>query len=801
MTDIARMMAHVDALDVSALGAWLDALLASGDAASIDAAANALGKPRPGISPYAARSPHNLQQWALFVLRARAPAGSATATARSRYTWVNLDAPDGMELPVDAEDVVAHDAAMSVRLRHVVVRRPEAFARLSPSVRSLGLEHVRGIDSLSLGALPAHADVIVRGHATPLRLALPPRLAALTLREVQDVRIEGDVALGRLDVDGDALARLPAGRITADQLVVASHPNDLDGLASVGSVTKLHLSGSFTGSLAPLASLPRLAELALEPDVAVDLAGLAGCASLRIVRAQSRRAAPLVCTAPLPGVAHLETGGSHLGPLDVLAAFPGLRHLSLRTLELPSLGGVERCTALETLVVDIAPTLHDVSALAGLGQLTTVSFLRCPALSDLTPLAGLTSLRVLQVVKTRVTKTRIPASLHPVVQPQTLVAKRAPRKRAAALPQAATGSLRVPVARLKKMLLSRDAARIDQAIELARGLGDPAVFESLVGGTRAGRRQVEASQRRSLTYRGIAVEHDVLVPNGLFEHGPSVRAFRERALWGLVAAAPDTPELLTLRATPKHVLFQGGTRRWGAGTPVDLAPLARFPNVEAIDVHAGVPVRGFAALSGLKLRSLVLTGSAPEGLAALESATLTRLDITDLRASDTLGPGVRFPALTHLRIEGYSARIEHGGSSLPALEELRLRELPAGARWIADAPKLRVLDLLLGAPPPEIAECPLERVSLREAGSDTLGHLVRRGTLRLLVLSGLHPAADLGVLEPVARQLALEVNHAQLSNAQCAQLARLTFARLSLVGCRYDGGAPPDALAPHARKR
>ncbi len=85
--------------------------------------------------------------------------------------------------------------------------------------------------------------------------------------------------------------------------------------------------------------------------------------------------------------------------------------------------------------------------------------------------------------------------------------------------------------RLKKLLLARDAALIDQGVELVRSLGDAALFDTLLNGVGwAATPSPDASEDRSfgaLTMRG-----------SYFEDTAPATPLRVRAVLALAAAAP-----------------------------------------------------------------------------------------------------------------------------------------------------------------------------------------------------------------------------------------------------------------------
>jgi hypothetical protein len=173
--------------------------------------------------------------------------------------------------------------------------------------------------------------------------------------------------------------------------------------------------------------------------------------------------------------------------------------------------------------------------------------------------------------------------------------------------------LRKAWTQLKKLLLSRDVAMIDQGVELVRSLNDPVFYDELLKGVT----WVAPTRNNTLGQLSFV--------GSFFEDTGPARPYRERAVLALVAAAPPScAPAATLRATVRSLSF-GGSGDYKNPLPVDLAPLTSFASLVSLVVNGNVSeVEHPEALARLSsLEQLEMRVRTPPALPEL--STLQRL--------------------------------------------------------------------------------------------------------------------------------------------------------------------------------
>ncbi|MCP4809286.1 MAG: hypothetical protein GY913_12090 [Proteobacteria bacterium] len=129
--------------------------------------------------------------------------------------------------------------------------------------------------------------------------------------------------------------------------------------------------------------------------------------------------------------------------------------------------------------------LKSVEGLGACTELSDLQFIGCRGSGlDLMPLDGLTKIKRIGCTRTSIGKTRIPESLHGVIVPKSLVTRRTRAASDKPLPKQARGTARKQVAKLKKLMFSRDFDRMDQCAELVGALDSDEVATALAGGAR-----------------------------------------------------------------------------------------------------------------------------------------------------------------------------------------------------------------------------------------------------------------------------------------------------------------------------
>jgi len=464
------------------------------------------------------------------------------------------------KLSIDSGSVSRLDLGRYPKLRELTLRgckgRVELVGLRASSLRVLSIGCSAGFDGL-----PTTLERVV-----------------LQLGKGASVDLSGLIRLRSLELtlEGIAMPALPA--VALENLQVQGGTDvDLASLAPIKSVDSLLLS-SMT-ALASLDGCPRTKALTL-----ADLSALRH--------------------AVLPRHTHsLQLQRCALRDLDSLGDLPDLKSVQgWNNPALRSIAGLARAPKLARIRFSNCPRLADVSGLAAC-PLQDIELYHCSkeAKLDLMPLEGLKALKRLRLTRTRVGKTVIPESLHGVVVPKSLVRR---SKRSASdkpLPTQARGRARKQVAKLKKLMFSRDFDRIDQCADLVGALGNDEVATAIGGGCRL-ERDVPTSQLLPKTARNVpeqfAATYDRLVPNRYFECGDLIKPYREHGLRALAAKAPEDTDAGALRGA-EALLLTSRTKRWER-LPVRVWPLASFPGLKRVAIYAASGVEDLETLEECK---------------------------------------------------------------------------------------------------------------------------------------------------------------------------------------------------------
>jgi hypothetical protein len=306
--------------------------------------------------------------------------------------------------------------------------------------------------------------------------------------------------------------------------------------------------------------------------------------------------------------------------LDGLQSLATITSLDLVGHGLRNIGALAGRNELEVLRLR-SPVLTDIAPLAKLRKLRSVDLTDCRKLADLSPLAGL-RLDRLTLTRTRANRSSIPATLHPAVSSPSLVApRRRPRGAGLAIPAPPPETARPTFAKVRKQLLVRDAEQMRYGIELLRALDDAALYEAFLSGCTitASPTATKYAFRRRWWLRGDAVRdlptsYDVVVPNRLLRTAlPS--PYRDAVIRALVAYAPAGCQTgARLREAMQSLVVNAHGPGMFEYQPIDVAPLARLPNLEHLGLlNADGFVGGSALALAPNLRSLVIEGRVLDG--------------------------------------------------------------------------------------------------------------------------------------------------------------------------------------------
>ncbi len=221
-------------------------------------------------------------------------------------------------------------------------------------------------------------------------------------------------------------------------------------------------------------------------------------------------------------------------------------------------------------------------------------------------------------------------------------------------------------ARIARLLRSRDAARIDQGVALARALGDAGIFRDLLQGTR------------------FVVDEDgigTLEPGPKLERSAPDRPYAVRAVLGLLAVMPG-PEAGDWRASLSALAIDAASYRRhepGRPTPFSLAGLERFDRLNLLLVAR--PHGMSAGGPNESLTTLRILGGELDSLTALRN-----LKALQTLSIDLFGEGYRR--------EPTVLRSFRGVEALPRLTSLSvIAQLPTDLGPLRGHPGLRNLEL------------------------------------------------------------------------------------------------------------
>ncbi|HJL01522.1 MAG TPA: hypothetical protein RMH85_31390 [Polyangiaceae bacterium LLY-WYZ-15_(1-7)] len=706
------------------------------------------------------------------------PDERALRPARQRAALLLLHA-----LPVDRAR--AHTAGVTT----LAVDASLGDARSAPTAPMdlAGLARFTRLERLRLGPL----DVVERW----------PSLAGLgALRELEAQQLRAERTT--LPVDAPHLETL---------VVQGAERLHLDPFTA-RHLTHLHVRAKDVTGLAALDDAPALQEIGL--DVAwTDLRRfdfVARAPALRVLRVPQRGPTGVRALANHPALTLCALHGAAVGEdLDAFDALPALRHLNLlwygggdlrplghglpqleelvlRGSRLRSLDGLGPCPKLAR--VDLSHSrVRDLRALRDHPRLEELLLEGTP-IRDLRSLGAPPKLRRLVVRGTRLERDKVAEPLLAAAQPPL---SRPPRpKDVRPRPTVRRGALGRRVARLKRLLFTRDFDQIDHAVALAEALGDPEVFDALLEGTergpgpgiRCGERTLPLPFGRVPTAPLRA--SDTIVPNGLFAHGDIIAPWRQHALRALLAAAPAGTPAAALRGSLETLRVDGRSTSKRC-TAVDIAPLAAFEKLRVLHVRDAAPLRGDEALPrflrleeldirsseraspdaplvpGPALRAVRIDAEQPHEVlgdgAGWEKVELLDLAEVRLDAPAALGAlrGAQAIALRHLR--GFGPEALEALSSLPALETLALHHrTPLDLGALAGAASLRRLALGGRLDPAQLPTLPkleeLEVGHLRDVSA-----LREMQGLRRLAVRWAHEGLDVAGLadHPTLEEVAL----------------------------------------------
>ena len=482
-------------------------------------------------------------------------------------------------------------------------------------LQTLTLQHGTGV-SWPEGGFPTLTALVLSDTVTP-SLPVAPALTSLQLNGTGLVRVElgGYPKLETLVLNEAGLSHVgdlpPVRTLTVHrgQSLTIRARAGLKHLTWNGTVGTLHLDDA--------------SEL-VDADIrdASDLSMLEGAASLQSLQLRDGNITSLEGL-PTAALLKLElTGCKQLDDLSALGGAPKLQALQLRSLDalqqftgfergLPELTSVNlyRCALHSLKGLGSAPKLRSVNAqncvklakVSGLGdckELTQATFRHCgkDVGLDLLGLEG-APLTHLSLTGSRVGKTRIPEALWPVVRPPSMV-KKASRRKASdkPKPKAAKGATaRAQASRLKKLIMSRDLDRIDQAAELVGILGEEVACAISDGCTVQRDAPLADCIPKSVRphYRPSQFEPlwDRMVPNSLLDHGDLLLPYRGHAM-RVMASSGGAPSLADVRS----VLMVGRTKVRRGQVPVRLDPIEGLEQLERVGVFECSELQGTHAL-------------------------------------------------------------------------------------------------------------------------------------------------------------------------------------------------------------
>lgn len=530
--------------------------------------------------------------------------------------------------------------------------------------------------------------------------------------------------------------------------------------------------------------LPALKHLEIEADNLQQIMGLAYLPALEILELRSRSTLDLSSLQDSP-LRRLTISASELKEIEVLPK--GLEELSihaplltqlkglpstLKRLFLPGCASLEHLdlqgiTALEQLSLDGCLSLQYLKGTEHLYGLQTVDLRDTRSLREAPLLSNLPELRAIAIDGCAVTRPSFPQTVR-----QVLTADPRADLDALRLLPPPNRQRRVEDSGLQsflKRLRIRDLGAIHAAIEDLQGVieANPqrAVwFDRMLSGATVERRSSHFSGR----------EADVLVPGPLLKGTRSEEPWREHVVRALVAAAPlESIEASRLRQEVDKLRVSGHvTLRRDPHTPVDMAPVAAFPQLNALTIECAQPLLHLEALQSLSLVTLDISGCSGISVLPPLPLRLRQLRVEAMVGLENLAGLESTAGLEELELSRLEIDNINGLSCLPRLRRLKLRHLPSVRSLQALTACTQLEDL-------EIISLPIT----------DLTPLLRLPRLRRLSLEA---CANLFDLAPLA--------HTALTHLRLYQLYRLKdlrpLSRVSTLQAVYtDGCSGP--VPPH----
>lgn len=513
------------------------------------------------------------------------------------------------------------------------------------------------------------------------------------------------------------------------------HP---ESCAKIPSLTHLQLVDTPLVDLSPIAGAPRLERLELDwLDGLPDLRALSAMREVRLGVLGTLSSLDGLASAPLTSlvIEHIE----HPDAITDLAALGGLT--SLRRLTLGGLSSLRDASALATLTnleelgLSGASSLTDIAPLASLARLRALDLRGTAALTDPTGLGALASLRALLLHGSGITLKSLPAARREAAtaSKDATLAERLREddlQRARAARPAALDPTTHPLwAKLSTLLFAKDHALIDQGVELMASLDDSALFDAVLSDVRWVSPAPRPGRRPEL---GGA--HAALVPGRLTQLPHTHAALRDRALLGLLAAAPEGSLVAKALRDEPTAVDMDGVVDYAPALPLDLRPLAALPHLEHLNLSRAPSAQGLASLTSLRsLRATEVTLPALGAHPHLERLELDGVGATDLSSLPAL------PALTSLSLARFNAELPliTGFSRLETVSV----SAPQGATALAfsELPALREVTLgyVYNVKSVTLRDCPaLERLAVQNMGALRLT-LEALPSLRRLELSAM----------------------------------------------------------------
>ncbi len=176
---------------------------------------------------------------------------------------------------------------------------------------------------------------------------------------------------------------------------IHSRLTSLAPLAGLVNLEDLAFNENEISDLSPLAGLSKLRSLNLHDNEISDISPLAGLSKLEMLDLHANQISSASAVSDLTSLETLILEGNQIGDISPLSGLIGLRTLRLGINEISDLTPLSGLSNLETLSL-YANQIGDLSPLSGLSRLKTL-FLSGNQISDIAPLASFTSLSFLDL--------------------------------------------------------------------------------------------------------------------------------------------------------------------------------------------------------------------------------------------------------------------------------------------------------------------------------------------------------------------------------------------------------------------